>query len=266
MNIKEALDILEAPEGSVDAGLRVEAERCLAQHPEAKAELDQRLQADFRIRAAFNSIAVPQGLHAACLATFSPQQVDAEETVVVASQRFFLRPWMLAAAAAIAIMLLVQMPLRDGGSSSSVASVSSGSVSHAGVGALLNDLGRQFGSFGSYHHQPDAVAEAASFFGEQNAPVSDFLTSQFSHVVPDGCRVLNVQGHLVSMVCLRTDPFMHLFVAPREVVGEIETSELLEKEAHSVSFVAWVDGEHLLILATRFGTCDDLKRFVASIN
>jgi hypothetical protein len=262
MKIEEAIELLEIPVGEVDAELRAKAERILMEDPLASAELDRRQKADFRIRDAFASIAVPTDLKANCLAIYSGT-LDSGTEVAVARGSLFIRPWMYAAAAAVAIMLLIQAPLRDSSEGvGSVASAPSG-VSHAGVGSFLNDLGRQFGSFGNYHHQPEGIAEAASFFENQNAPVSNFLTANFANVVPDGCRILDIQGYRVSMVCLRTEPFMHLFVVPKEALGAEALTRPIESEVNAVSFLAWTDGEQLLILATRSGTCEDLRRHAA---
>jgi hypothetical protein len=262
MKVQEAIELLEAPAGDIDANLRAEAERCIAENPEAAAELDRRRQADFRIRGVFASIAVPADLKSTCLALYDAAMAPEPVTVGV-PRRFFLRPWMYAAAAAVAIFLLVQAPLHDSSDVIPATAAAPSNVSHAGVSSLLNDLGRQFGSFGNYHHRPEGILGAASYFAEKGAPVNDFLTSGFANVVPDGCRILDVQGYRVSMICLRTEPFMHLFVVPREAAGEMALSGPIESKVHSVSFLAWVDGEQLLILATRSGSCDDLKRHAA---
>jgi hypothetical protein len=261
MKIEEAIELLEIPVGEIDAELRAKAERIVMEDPIASAGVDRRQQADFRIRGAFASIPVPADLKTKCLSVYD-RVLDSDKEMTETNRPFFIRPWMYAAAAAVAIMLLVQAPLRDSAEGARTAFSSPSGVSHAGVGSLLNDLGRQFGSFGNYHHQPEGIAEAASFFENQNAPVSNFLTANFANVVPDGCRILDIQGYRVSMVCLRTEPFMHLFVVPKEVLGSEALAGPVQSQVNTVSFLAWIDGDQLLILATRSGTCEDLRRHV----
>jgi hypothetical protein len=259
MNIDEAIQILESPTDFVDAKQRAQAQQLLTDSADAQRTWERCQQADFAIRGAFSNIAIPADLKAACLAAYDAAMAD-ETATIPAQSTPFVRPWMYAAAAAIAIFLLVQVPFRDTFTGSQVRSGSTTNISNAGVSSLLNDLGRQFGSFGSYHHRPDAVSGAASYFAEQGAPVNDFLIQNFSGVIPDGCRIVEVQGYRISMVCLHTEPFMHLFVAPREAAGDAVIAKPIQSKLHDVSFLAWTDGDHLLILATRAGNCDDLKR------
>ncbi len=262
MKIEEAIELLDTPIGDCDAELRAQADRIVKEEPVALAELDRRHKVDFRIRGAFASIAVPADLKTNCLSVYD-RLVDSAGKTADNNRNFLIRPWMYAAAAAIAIMLLIQVTSPDFDQDTRSASSIVPGVSHAGVGNLLNDLGRQFGSFGNYHHQPGGIAEAASFFENKNAPVSNFLTANFFDIVPDGCRILDIQGYRVSMVCLRTEPFMHLFIVPKEALGGEALTRPIESEVNAVSFLAWTDGDQLLILATRSGTCEDLRRHAA---
>jgi len=269
MNRSEAIDLLDHAAGEISEEARTQALEALADDAEALRELEARRQVDLEISRGLQAIAVPEALRSTILVQmagvadqtsgdFSAAASEAEPKAEAVSpadttkRSFWLRPWMVGAAAALAVGIFLWQPMQEQG-----AHLESRDAEHqlaqADVAGLVNSLASRFGNFGPYDHQSRDFGELTHYIHTKATPTAeaDKLPGLVPQMQPMGCRVFEVDGHRVSMICMQDESFFHLIVTHADACGPKRLKEPTDFKAGDRTFVAWHEEDRLMMLVSR---------------